>query len=176
MKNRLLQKILFATLAISLLFSFPSCSKNEENKTAPLSGEEAAVTEENAPETWDLLGKVEIYCAKSETGNLTKRGESTLLDIESEEDFAPYKELFTELDEKTLQSILADAAGRLILMESVQKTEGFSFSCNSVNRYDGIIEISLSEADDPEAGKHQYFLFYFPSELYRLEDIRILFV
>ena len=176
MKNRLFQKTLFAVLAILILFSFASCSKNEETKTSPLTADETKTAEEIVSETWDLLGKVEIFCAKSETGNLTKPGESSFLDIESEEDFAPYRDLFSELDDAKLQTALSDTAGRLILMESVQKTEGFSYSCNSVARYEGVIEICFSEADDAEAEKHQYFLFYFPSDIYRLEDIRILVV
>lgn len=176
MKKSLFQKILFCFLILSVLVTSASCSREKKTETAPITGENVSATQEDSAEPWDIIGKVEIFCATRETGELTKPGESNILEIESKEDLAPYRELFDELSDEKEKSILEDAGGRCIFMEVVQPREGFTYFCNSVNRYNGVIEICLVEGEEAEALKHQYFLFCFPSDVYNLEDIRVLFV
>ncbi len=175
MRKSLFQKTLFCFLALSISISLAACSQEKETLTAPLSADGTISTEENPAESWDITGKIEVFSAGKESGQLTKYGESSLLEIESQEDLAPYRDLFPDLDDAKLKSILEDTGGRLIFMEAVQPRNNYSYSCDLICRYGNVIEICLTQAENEEASRHQFYLFYFSSDVYNLEDIRVLF-
>ncbi len=175
MKTRFFQRILFFSLALSTLSGLAACGK-EEPKTLPeTQTQEITETVQNA-ENGEIMDRISVFTARVNEGELTKPGESRILDIKTQEELSGYKALFPELTEEEASAMLSDKGGRILLIEIRQNFDGHSYYCNSVSRDGGFIDLYVNESESEEATKHNFFLFYFPSELYNREDIRLMFI
>ncbi len=169
---------LFAALFLSL--AFLSCGKEPAENTTQTTETvtQDPIQEETAEPLADgeILPLTESWTGRFNEGVLEDANTCHMTVINKAEDFAPYRQYLPELTKEDEARILADKGGKCVLLEVVSPDEYTLSSVNAIDRMAGTIEIFITEEimEEPQPS-HNFFLFYFSSEVYRGEAVQPLF-
>ncbi len=144
----------------------------EETKTLDSVSDEP----EDPYEEHELLDDIRLLVSYSDTGVITAADSCKATVIKSKADLDPYRKFLPDLTAELEKEILADTKGYCVLLEITSKGEYTYPNPVSVFQDGGIIELQISEIEEPEPQpSHTFFLYYISSEFYHGEEVRILF-
>jgi hypothetical protein len=174
-------KIIAFTLLFALSLTATACSGETPPPPTATAPETILATAEGGeasplPEG-ELLPLTENWSSKGNQGTLNEVASCHIAILETKEDLDVYRPYLSDLSPEDEARILADKAGKCVLLEITSSEDNVFYSINSIYRGNNVIEISVNEEQSEETEpSHSFFLFYFSGEIYRGENIQALFL